>query len=238
MDPAIRKHNCNSRTHGQSWCVRFCLYQQSAADLIETNAGPALLKYLGQVIKEAAGAYDLELSAESTAIYNELQRIDTNPFRFGNSSLADQTIQELGQKLYDFETAVASEVFIGTLWLFPCAGGALVLIAVISLVRHDFKSIDKSRFPLIEAVQFGAGTILALLGMLTIGQDFYSFTFTSSFTVIQEPTSPYLVIQGANWGIPLVLLIYVGTYWFTIVILRRKRHKERRGRVGHAQKAN
>ncbi|KAL1410541.1 hypothetical protein Q8F55_004554 [Vanrija albida] len=157
------------------------------------------MQLFGRMLKFTATKVNAKLSDNVSAELAVLQSL--KPEDGTNHTVLNESVQLAGKALQGLADDAAS----GALWLFPIAGLTLILTAVRSMVRYRFTG--KAGY-LVHGLPILAGTVLALLGLLGIGnKELYLVASDASNFIHNAHVNPLYELFGV-WAILIVAAIY------------------------------
>ncbi|KAK4684398.1 hypothetical protein P7C73_g5782, partial [Tremellales sp. Uapishka_1] len=171
---------------------------------------PSLLayQYFGQILLQTSNSYGIELSEKSLNTLGTLYEI--NSTYTTNATLEGQRRDEASALLLEIIAEPLNLALSGTLWLFPTAGGVLILCAFRSMIWYHYIGIAHW---VIHGTQIALGLAMALLGLLDIGKE------TVAVTKQGILTHSNLLYELINQKLPLVivLVVYFAAYYGPLV---------------------
>ncbi len=108
------------------------------------------------------------------------------------------------------------DLYAGTLWLYPVAGGVLVLCALRSLVRYHF---DGRAQWFIHGTQIVGGIGLSLVGLLAKGEKISSEEDRSALAVSLSTSDSQTTMFYANWVMGGWAVLVVCGFYVVVTIL-------------------
>jgi hypothetical protein len=175
------------------------------------NTGISIAKYFGQIMWNlATQTYGINLNSSTQQVYNELQNFSSTSTNLSQSA---QTVLDAGTDLTLVWDNIGSTLFGGVLWMLPCAGGALVMIGAISMVRHPKQT------PLgltIDLATLAFGVAVGLLGLLDIGNKNVAAYLPADDTP-SKGIAPIYNLVKTNIGLAIPTIIYFVLICFQFV---------------------
>ncbi|ORY31942.1 hypothetical protein BCR39DRAFT_524717 [Naematelia encephala] len=184
-------------------------------------------QYWGQVMIQTTSSYGIDVSDEMLGFVQDLYAINTTL-----SDDADEQTQrhtEASNLLYEVIQTPVNEELSGILWLFPSAGGVLVLSAIRSMVWYRYPAPSHW---IIHVPQLALGLVLAMLGLLDIGKQNIDVRAADASGYFHN-TNPMYHIVDAEMPIAIVFLVY-WVVWIGSAMVLNWRHR-RKGDVYAAE---
>jgi hypothetical protein len=181
-----------------------------------------LWQYAGQTYQKSAQSALMTIPAAAQATYANLTAIKLTNLAPG----ANDTAYFYATK---YRHQILAEAYQGSLWLYPVAGGVLVLCALRSLIRYHFAGRAQG---IIHGIFVGMGVALGLLGLLNIGaaplpSDAQIWGTVPVALELDDPEiddlmrphnlKPVFRLVEADWGVAVVFLAYLLTTLLTSV---------------------
>ncbi|KAL1410532.1 hypothetical protein Q8F55_004545 [Vanrija albida] len=169
--------------------------------------------FLGSVVKAICEKSSTYMSDEVSTYFGEV--IGTNVSDYKNQTLVNHTSELFGRAL----NGVVDDAYSGTLWLFPAAGITLILCAARSLTRYHLQGISHR---IVHWTQMATGVVLALLGLLDIGDK----SLLNSDQKKDSQINLMYRLVDAEGAIAIVACVYtavnIGTFTVLTLIHRRR----------------
>ncbi|WWD22293.1 hypothetical protein CI109_106784 [Kwoniella shandongensis] len=196
-------------------------------------------QYFGQIMTRVTSSYGIELEYEQLEELAELYSI--NSTMSGDATLQQSRHEEVSTLIHSIIEEPALRTLSGILWLFPTAGGALILASIRSMIWYRYHG---PAHWIVHGFQLSLGLILALLGLLDIGGRDVKIFADDREGELENVNPMYWLVQTKT---PLLIvacvygLAYLGSIFVLNQVERYKARKKKRSMAkpeteGHEEK--
>ncbi|KAL1408140.1 hypothetical protein Q8F55_004943 [Vanrija albida] len=178
----------------------------------ELNPNTFFYQYCSDLVNSLCQKSGVELGEATKETYNFIQELTITDVTNSSIPLAAE------EGFWRMVGEVADDAFSGVRWLFPVAGGVLILCAVRSAIRYNFVGVAN---PVIHGGWMIAGLALGLLGLLDLGDKRYMlYSGQPKFELIINPNmNPMYKLINSHMAIAVVFLVYTAVTVFTYAFL-------------------
>ncbi|KAI5450870.1 hypothetical protein NCC49_002611 [Naganishia albida] len=187
-----------------TWREEIALLANASSNRIDVEI--EAYKYFGDIIMTSAvQQYDIDIDEE--AFFKSLELGSISSAAGAGTDNADRALLLLLEIVGD----LATDLFAGTFWLFPTAGGSLILLACADIARYN--ELRNRFWCAVYAIPILFGIALGLLGLLNAGQRRINLTATD----VSDESSPLYQVLITNWSLPICTLTYATVWLLTKV---------------------